>query len=150
MEALDGGLLDGPIHALDLAVGPGVCRLGEAMLHAVFPTDAVKAVPTRQELVRLGRELHTVVGQYSMHFVRQLIEHAPQKLRRDHALGAGVEFGEGPFTGAVDGHEKILLAFFGVYFRKINVQIANRRVFKLLFGGLCPSSFRGRRLMPWR
>ena len=114
VEALDGGLLAGPVHALDGAVGPGVGRLGEAMRHAVFPTDAVKAVPTRQELVRLRRELHPVVRQHGMHFVRQLIAPAPQKLGRDHALGAGVAFGEGHFTGAVDGHEQVLLAFFGV------------------------------------
>ena len=125
VEVLDGGLLDGSVHALDLAVGPGGCRLGEAMLYAVFPTHAVKAVPTGQELVRMGRELYPVVRQYGMHFVRQLIEHAPQKLSRDHALGTGVEFGAGHFAGAVDGHEKIRLAFFGVHFRKINVQIAN-------------------------
>ena len=32
--ALDGRFLDGPIHSLDLAVGPGMLRLGGAMFDA--------------------------------------------------------------------------------------------------------------------
>src|SRR5262245_20700104 len=35
VEPLDGRLLDGVVHALDLAVGPGVLRLGEAMIDVV-------------------------------------------------------------------------------------------------------------------
>ena len=38
MVAFDGGFLDGPVHALDLAVGPGMLDLGEPMLDAIFPT----------------------------------------------------------------------------------------------------------------
>ena len=47
VEALDGCLLTRAVHALDLAVGPRVCRFGEPVLHAVFVADAVKAVPAR-------------------------------------------------------------------------------------------------------
>ena len=54
MEALDGGLFTGAVQALDLAVGPRVRRFGQAVLHAVFAANAVKAVPARQELVRRG------------------------------------------------------------------------------------------------
>ncbi len=32
---LDDGFLDGALHAFDLAVGPGMLRLGEAVLDAV-------------------------------------------------------------------------------------------------------------------
>ena len=32
LEALDGRALDGAVHALDLPVGPGIPRLGEAMI----------------------------------------------------------------------------------------------------------------------
>jgi hypothetical protein len=34
--AFDGGLLDGPVHPLDLAVGPGMVDPGEAVLDAVL------------------------------------------------------------------------------------------------------------------
>lgn len=33
VEAPDGGVLDGSVHPLDLAVGPGVSCLGRAVLH---------------------------------------------------------------------------------------------------------------------
>lgn len=40
--ALDGRLLDRAAHALDLAVGPRVVHLGQAMLDPSFITIAVK------------------------------------------------------------------------------------------------------------
>ena len=42
--ALDGGLLDGAVHALDLPVRPGVIQLGEAMLDAVLVAAHVEHV----------------------------------------------------------------------------------------------------------
>ena len=51
--ALDGGFFDGAVQALDLAVGPGVGRFGQPMLHAEGPADAGKAVPTWKPLVGL-------------------------------------------------------------------------------------------------
>ena len=44
MVAFDGGVLDGAVHSLDLAVGPRVVGLGEAVLDAVFTADLVEAV----------------------------------------------------------------------------------------------------------
>lgn len=35
MEALDGRVLDGSVHALDLPIGPWVLHLGQPMLDAV-------------------------------------------------------------------------------------------------------------------
>lgn len=35
VEALDSGFLDGPVHPLDLSVGPGVLHLRQTMLNAV-------------------------------------------------------------------------------------------------------------------
>ena len=68
VEALDGRFFDGPVHALDLAVRLRVGRLGQAVLHAILPTDAVETVPAGQKLMRLRRELHPVVGQDGMHW----------------------------------------------------------------------------------
>lgn len=82
VEALNGGFLEGAIHALNLVIGPRVGRLGQPVLHAILAVDTVKTVPARQELVRLWRELHAVNGQYGVYFVGQLVEHAPQKLGR--------------------------------------------------------------------
>ena len=40
----DGGLVDGPVHSLDLPIGPRVPRLGQAMLHIVAGTSELEAV----------------------------------------------------------------------------------------------------------
>ena len=39
MEAFDDGFLDGPVHALDLRVGPGMLDLGQAMFDAMRLAD---------------------------------------------------------------------------------------------------------------
>ena len=54
VKALHGGLFNRAVQARGLAVGPGVGRFGQAVFHALCAADAVKTVPARQELVRLG------------------------------------------------------------------------------------------------
>jgi hypothetical protein len=44
MEALDGCVLDGAVHALDLPVGPRLVDLGEAVLDVVLPASHVEHV----------------------------------------------------------------------------------------------------------
>jgi len=41
---LDGGFLDGPVHSFDLAVGPGMIGLGQAMLDTVTLTGAIEGM----------------------------------------------------------------------------------------------------------
>ena len=138
MVALDSRFVAGALRALDLAVGPRVRRFGQAVRHAVFPANAVNAVPTRQKLVRLGRKRHPVVRQECMPFTGQLVEHAPQKFGRDDPLGVRVEFGKGHFAGAVNGPEEARLAFFGPPFREIDAQVAGGMVLAFLFRGALP------------
>ena len=38
----DGGLLEGSVHALDLPIGPGMIRSGEAVLDAPFEADPIE------------------------------------------------------------------------------------------------------------
>jgi len=49
-EGVDRGFFDRPVHALDLAIGPGVVDLGQTMLDAVQVADTIKNVPT--EIIR--------------------------------------------------------------------------------------------------
>lgn len=44
VEALDGGFLDGPVHSLDLPIGPRMLDLGGAMFDTVFLADSTKDV----------------------------------------------------------------------------------------------------------
>src|SRR6187200_1180212 len=42
--ALNGGLFDGPVHPLDLTVGPRVIGLGQPMLDAIAAAGSVEGV----------------------------------------------------------------------------------------------------------
>ena len=117
---LPGRLFEGAVDALDLPVGPGVGRFGEAMLYAVFPTATVKTVAAWQELVRLGRELPPIVCRYRMHFIGQLLQHAPQKIGGYHPFGLRIQLGEGHLAGAVNGDKEVLAAFFGMHLGEID------------------------------
>jgi hypothetical protein len=66
--AQHGGFLARAIQAFDLAIGPRVGRLGEAVLDAKLAADAVKAVPAGEPLVRLQGEWYAVIGAHRMGF----------------------------------------------------------------------------------
>ena len=150
MEMLHRRLLNRAIHALDLTVGPRMGRFGQAVLLAVCAADSVEAVPTRQELMHLGRELHALVRQHGMHFIRQLLEHASLEFGRHDAFGAGMQFRKRHLAGTVNGHKEVLAAFFGLNPGKVDVQIADGVVLELLFRRALPVFAQGGRLMPWR
>ncbi len=57
VEAFDGGFFDGAVHPLDLSVGPGVVRLGEAMLEVVCLAAHVEAHLPRPGGVAVARLL---------------------------------------------------------------------------------------------
>ena len=45
-EAFDGDFLDGPVHPLDLSVGPGMVGLGQTVADAMTKTDAIEGMST--------------------------------------------------------------------------------------------------------
>lgn len=76
VEDLDRGLFDRPVHALDLAVGPGMVDLGQTVLDAVFVADAIKNVPTEAigraaAIPRLLSERYTVVSEDCVDLIRK-------------------------------------------------------------------------------
>ena len=58
-------------------------------------------------------------------------------------LGARVLFGEGYLAGAVDGHKKVLAAFCGPDFRKIDAQVGNGVVRALFLRRALPVAVQG-------
>ena len=143
MMALHGGRLNQAVHALDGAVGPGMGRLGQAVLHAVFAADTVKAVPTGQQLVRLRRELNAVVGEHGTHPAGQFVQHPAQQLGRDHALGLRMPFGKGDFAGSVNGCKQVLRAFLGLDLGEVDVPVADGLVLALLLRRIFPVPAQG-------
>ena len=69
--APNGGFLEGAVHPLDLTVGPGMVRFGEAVLDTMLAADAVEHVQPvagRRAGTHGGHiaELYAVVRQYNV------------------------------------------------------------------------------------
>lgn len=94
MVAPDGCILDGPVHALDLTVGPGMLWLGRAVLDVVPGAGELEGMRPEALSVRdrladswdsrassTGRgELNAIVGEHGMDFVGDSREQAQQEL----------------------------------------------------------------------
>ena len=68
--AIDGGFLERSIHALDLAVRPGMIGFGEAMLDAMLGADAVKHQSESITIALPVRKLDAIVSQDRVDLVR--------------------------------------------------------------------------------
>ena len=130
--ALHGGLFYRAVHALDLAIRPGMSHFSAAVFNACCCTIAVKGVAGWRHPVGQGRKLYPIVRQYSMYLVRYCRHHAlPKSERRGDCRFRG-QFGKSELAGSVHGHKQIMLAFSGVQFGKIQVKIADGIVLKFL------------------
>ena len=133
---LDSGFLDGPVHALDHAVGPGVIRLGMSFLDSVELADAFKDVTDAcagdaASEAFLPCEGHAVVRHNGRFAVREGHKHLPKELR---CIGFGGPVKEGnvrEFCDAVDSHKHVLSAAEDLHFGAVDVHEAQRRFFKL-------------------
>jgi hypothetical protein len=134
MVAQHGGLLQGAVPALDLAVGPRMRRFGEAVFDAVRVADAPEEVAAGVGLVGHGAEVRAVVGQHRVHPVGQRGQHPAQQLGGQHLRGPGLPVGEGPLAGAVDGHKQVHAARLGVHFGQVHVQVGDGVVLEFVLG----------------
>ncbi len=113
MEAFDGCLLDRPVHAFDLPIGPGMVRLRQAVLDPVGLADHVEAHrpgDDRVSVPRLLGELDAVVGQDGVGLVGYGFEHMLEELPCRPPIGLLDELGDGELAGSVDAHEEVELA----------------------------------------
>ena len=62
VETLDGSFFDGSVHPFDLAVGPGMLHLCQAMLDAVLVTNPTKDMAQSVLVTGPVGELNAVVG----------------------------------------------------------------------------------------
>ena len=74
MVAAHGCFFEGAIHALNLAVGPGMVRFGEPVLDAVFPAAHIEHMGGVPRGWAIGiswreRELNAVIGENGVDFV---------------------------------------------------------------------------------
>jgi hypothetical protein len=131
VEALDRRVLDGSVHPLDLAVGPWMIDLGEAVLDAVFLAshgEHVGHVAGRWAVGVTRREagLDAVVGQDRVDAVGHGGNKGFEEGRGCDAGGALDQLDKGELAGAVDGHEAVELAFGGLHRGDVDVEEADR------------------------
>ena len=74
MVTLNGRLLEGSVHPLDLTIGPGMVWLGQPVLDAVRITKHVEHMdaPSRcwpEAILRQISELDAIIGEHRMYFV---------------------------------------------------------------------------------
>ena len=124
MESFDGRVLDGAVHAFDLAVGPRVFDLGEPVVDLMFPADTVKDVLEGINVPIMICELDAIVGQNDVEPVRHGRDQVTQEGCCCHFPGLMVQFHESELGGAVNGDEEIQLALSRLNLSNINV---NRR-----------------------
>ena len=67
MKAFNRGLFQRAVHPFDLAVGPGMGRLREALLNVPLIAELVERMTTYLGVVGQVTELNIIVGQYFMH-----------------------------------------------------------------------------------
>lgn len=154
VEAFDGGFLKGSVHALDLAIGPGVLGLGEAVVDVGFGAGELKGVgaeefsPLERQLdLRSGgtpiagrSEMHSVISEHGMDLVRHSLEKRIQEVGRNPLSGLLMHLHENELGSAVDGDQKIELALLRAHLRDIDMEVADRIGFELLAPGRSPST----------
>lgn len=144
--ALDGRLFDGSVHALYLAVGPGMVGLGESMFDAMLQADAVEGMPSEPggwSFAVLGQigELDSVIGQHGVDAIRDRCKQCFQEGRSGAHVSTLDQFDDGELRSTVDGYEEIEPSFGGAHLGQIDVEVPNRIVFELLPLGLAAFHF---------
>lgn len=115
MEGLDGGFLDGAVHAFGLAVCPRVVLLGEFVLDNLLITDAVEDVGAQ---ISPGRSIsvlwqvcegHSVVGQHGMDCIGERFDDAAETLCTVHLPSVVAELDVGELGHAIDDKNMLSL-----------------------------------------
>lgn len=148
-EALDGRFFEGAVHAFDLAIGPGMFRLGQAMIDAGFGAGELEGMGAEEFTALEGKldlrssraaiagrgEMHSFVGEQGVNRIGQELDQCVQEVGRDPLSGLLMHLDEGEPGGPVDGDEEVKLALLGANLGNIDVEVADRVGFELLAPG---------------
>ena len=136
VKALDGRILDRPVHPFDLPVGPGMLHLGETMLNAVCFADPVEDVMEGISVTSSIGELNAIVGEHRIDGVGQRRDQIAQKLRCYHLRGSGMKLGKSKLGRSVNSYKEIELPLDGLHFGDVDMEIADRITLEPLFNRL--------------
>ncbi len=123
--ALDRGVLDGPVHALNLAIGPGVVHLCEAVLDPMLLAHTIEDMGAVPDVLLASGELDAIIGQHDVDAVRHSLNQVAQELSRLHLARALHKTNEGELACAVDGHEEAQLALSGLHLGNVDMEVAD-------------------------
>jgi hypothetical protein len=145
--ALNRGLFDGAVHALDLTVRPGMIGFREAVVDAVQKTEPVKRMAAKAgrgslAILRQIGELDAIVREHGMDSIGDSRDQRLEESRRRLHVGTFDQLHESELRSAVDGHKEIELAFGGAYLGQIDMEVADRIAFELLPSRLAASHLR--------
>ena len=129
--AFNGGIFDGAVHALDLAIRPRVVWLCQAVFDPMLGADTIEQVTCKPccwpiAIAWWMAELDAVIGQNGVEPVREGVDQITQELACDHPGRFGLQSNEGELGCAVDPNEQLKLAFLGPHFRNVDVNVTDR------------------------
>ena len=135
--SLDGGVLDGSVHSLDLPVRPGMVRFGKPVFDSVDMASAVEGVSaeTRGQPLAVLRqigELYPVVGKHGVDAVRNGFDERIEEGGSGPHVCLFDELNHRELRGAVDGYEPGELAFSSSHLGQVDVEEADRIRVELL------------------
>ena len=130
MVALDGRFLDRAVHALDLAIGPGMLDLGQPMFDAILLAAHIEHMchVSCRRAVRVARresELDPIVGENRVDLVGNRRD---QSFEEDRGGGPSCLLDQShkdELAGAINGHIEVELAFGGLNLSDVDVEISN-------------------------
>jgi len=116
MRACDGGILDRPVQAFHLAIGPGMLDLGASVLNPVFWAAQVEQMGDVRggraiRVARRKRELDAVVRQHGVDGVGNRGDQRDQEGGGCAPVRVAHKLDEDERAGAVDRHRQGQLAF---------------------------------------
>ncbi len=149
VEALDGCVLDGSVHAFDLAIGPGMFRFGEAVVDVSLGASELEGMGAEEfsafegELDLRGSrrpvagrgEMHSVFGEDGVDPVRHELDQRVQEVSRNPLGRLLMDLDEFELRRPVDGDEEVTLALLGANLRDIDMEVADRVRLELLAPG---------------
>ena len=126
IEFFDGGFFAGGVHALDLAIGPGLRGGGQPVCHGMFIADPCKDVCEGLCIPFPVREWDAVIGEPGVDVVGHGSDEVAQELGRHRLDGFGVQLSIRELQRAVDGDTHRELGFCGTYCGNIEVEVVER------------------------
>lgn len=145
----DRGLLQGAVHACDLAVGPGMARLRAAMRAARWRTGIIEGRPQRAACrmlrclrlccpstdVRQLGDLRPVLRSHRVERVGHRGDKGAHDVGGEPACGLRLPRGNGTRAGTVNGHQAIEAACFRMHLGYVELDVATGVRFELWLGG---------------